>query len=346
MHAVRFRELLDSGGPFASVYYDDSRTPPHDAERVAADWRVLRAQMEELRAGETLIDQVRRAIMEWSRPTTRRGRAVVVCAQGVLYNEPLLRPPASTVVRISDLPYIVPIFENGLENPNHLLVMVDDAGADISVYDDGSLSMVNVDGGLGHVAAEVTKLLEDTLADAVFIAGTAQSRTDLMGALPASVCGQVVPLLVTARRGEYDFDELRWAVEAWFVNRQVSTLDDAAERFDSEIGRRSGRAAEGLDAVCKALCQGTVDTLIVGDIGDAVVLADPELTTVAPYADLLWEHGTTPARKLRADEALPLLAITAGASLVRTDERIAPADGVAALLRPTPLPWAGGGGGI
>jgi peptide chain release factor subunit 1 len=43
-----------------------------------------------------------------------------------------------------------------------------------------------------------------------------------------------------------------------------------------------------------------------------------------------------PATTLRADEALPLLAISVGASLVRTDERIAAADGVAAVLRYAP----------
>jgi hypothetical protein len=33
-----------------------------------------------------------------------------------------------------------------------------------------------------------------------------------------------------------------------------------------------------------------------------------------------------------ADEALPLLAISAGASLLRTDERIAPASGIGVVL--------------
>jgi peptide chain release factor subunit 1 len=44
------------------------------------------------------------------------------------------------------------------------------------------------------------------------------------------------------------------------------------------------------------------------------------------------QQGAAPAKTLRADEALPLLAISVGASLVRTDERIAPAQGVGASL--------------
>lgn len=85
--------------------------------------------------------------------------------------------------------------------------------------------------------------------------------------------------------------------------------------------------------MCSALSQGAVDTLIVGDIGDATVVADEGLTMAAPNADMLSKQGAAPAKTLRADEALPLMAISVGASLVRTDERIALADGIAAVLR-------------
>lgn len=102
--------------------------------------------------------------------------------------------------------------------------------------------------------------------------------------------------------------------------------------------------------MCSALRQGAVDTLIIGDIGDAAVVTDADLTTVAPNANVLSEQGAAAAKTLRADEALPLFAIAVGASLVRTDERIAPADGIGALLRYAPTLHqrtdTRGGGGI
>jgi hypothetical protein len=79
-----------------------------------------------------------------------------------------------------------------------------------------------------------------------------------------------------------------------------------------------------------------VDTLIIGDIGEETVVADDELTTLAPTAEVLSEQGAAAARTLRADEALPMFAVSVGASLVRTDERIAPADGVGAVRRYAP----------
>ncbi|MHA7649930.1 hypothetical protein ACX9NE_09275 [Mycobacterium sp. ML4] len=48
------------------------------------------------------------------------------------------------------------------------------------------------------------------------------------------------------------------------------------------------------------------------------------------------EQGAAPAKTLRTDEPLPMFAVAVGASLVRTYERIIPADGVAAVLRYAP----------
>lgn len=309
-----------------SLYYNDS------TRDLDVKWRCLRSQLEQLGVNESLRGEVEHAIMD-RRPATGRGRAVVADADSVLFNEHLLRFTETTLVRVSDLPYIVPILEHGVESPDYLLAMVDPAGADITVHTDGTRRSETVHGATGFVVGGVATLLHETPADVVFVAGRPPSRADLVAALPVSVCEQVVALPISAERGEYAVDELQWAIEAWFLNRQVSLLGDAAERYAAEVGRRSGRAAEGLGAVCTALRQGVVDTLIVGELGDAVVVADENLTTLAPSAGVLVQQGATPARTLRADEALPHFAISAGASMVRTDERISPTDGIAAVLK-------------
>lgn len=92
-------------------------------------------------------------------------------------------------------------------------------------------------------------------------------------------------------------------------------------------------AAQGLGAVCEALRDGDVDTLIVGALGDTLVVTGHALTTIAPDADMLSELGEPVERIARADEALPFGAIAVGASLVRAPDGSAPADGIAALLR-------------
>ena len=365
MKSGRFRELLAAPGPFASIYFEHSPDTEDAGTPLDLKWRALRAELDEQGADESVTAEIEQAVLDVRPPIGRSGRAVVACATGVVLNEHLLRPTADTVVRVSELPYIVPILEHGFEQPNYLLAVVDHTGAEITAHVNGTLRSETVDGGgypvhkaagaatAGYgdpqlrtdeaarknaraVADRVSELVDDTAFDTVFVVGEVRSRSDLLAALPDRVGERAVPLQVGARHSGRGFGEIQPAIEALFSRRRLSAIDAAAERFTVEVGRGSGLAAEGLDAVCSALRQGTVDTLIIGDIDGATVVADKGLTTVAPTASLLSEQGAAPAKRLRADEALPLLAISVGASLVRTDERIAPADGIAAVLRYAP----------
>jgi len=91
----------------------------------------------------------------------------------------------------------------------------------------------------------------------------------------------------------------------------VAAIDEAAQRFQAEIGRDSGLATEGLAGVTAALRSAAVETLIVGEIGDATVVAGDDIATVAPNPNVLSELGTAPTQVLRADfepapESVPL----------------------------------------
>lgn len=365
MDSQRFRDLLETPGPFVSVYFEDSHNTHDAADQLDLKWRALREQLERQGVNDAVTADIEHAVLDLRPPIGWSGRAVVASADGVVVNEHLLRPTATTMVRVSELPYIVPIVEHGFESADYLLVVVDHTGADITVAAGGALRTETIDGGgypvhkasgaetagygdpqprteeaarknIRAVADRVAELVDEGTADAVFVVGEVRSRSDLLAELPERALVKTVPLQVGARHSGHDFTEVQDAIETWFQQRRLSEIDDAAGRFGAEIGRQSGLAAEGLGAVCSALRQGAVDTLIVGDIGDATVVADEGLTTLAPNADVLSEQGAAPAKTLRADEALPLFAISVGASLVRTDERIAPADGIGAVLRYAP----------
>jgi hypothetical protein len=365
MDSERLRPLLTTRGPFASVYFEDSHDTQDAAAQLDLKWRSLRQQLEELGASESVTAAIEHAVMDLRPPIGRSGRGVVAGADGVVLNEHLLRPTAAPIVRVSELPYIVPIVEHGFQDLNYLLVTVDHTGADITVHVDGTLRTETVDGG-GHpvhkasgaetagygdpqsrtdeaarknlraVAVRVEELLGDASAEAVFVVGEVRSRSDFLATLPHQVKALVVELQVGARHSGHDFDEVQDAIEAELLKRRLAVIDDAAQRFAAEVGRQSGLAAEGLGPVCSGLRQGAVETLIIGDIGEETVVADDELTTIAPNADVLSEQGAAAARTLRADEALPMFAVSVGASLVRTDERLAPSDGVGAVLRYAP----------
>ena len=365
MDSERFRKLLDAPRPFASVYFDDSHDT-HDAEaQLELKWRSVKEELEKQGADPAVIDGIEDAVMNLRPPVGRSGRAVIASAEWVVINEHLARPAATTIVRVSELPYLVPILELSFDHPDYVLVVVDHGGADITTHAGGTLRSETVDGGgfpvhhaggaetagygdpqlrtdeaarknLRAVADRVSELVDDKGIEMIFVVGEVRSRSDLLATLPERLQDRTAVLEVGARHSGHDFGEIEHAIEQEVLKRQLRAIDNVAQRFTAEIGRHSGLAAEGLGPVCSALRQGAVETLIIGDIGDATVVADERLTTVAPNAEVLSEQGAAPDKTVRADEALPLLAISVGASLVRTDERISPADGVGAVLRYAP----------
>ena len=63
-----------------------------------------------------------RAIEDAAPAIGRSGRALVASAEGLLVNEHLIRPGMSSIVRVSALPYIVPVVEHGVDRATYVVV--------------------------------------------------------------------------------------------------------------------------------------------------------------------------------------------------------------------------------
>ena len=362
MHSDRLRWLVKAEGPFVSVYFDDSHDTLDAVEQLETKWVDIRAQLEHMGADAKVVGMLEQAVLHHRPPVGRRGRAVIATSDQVLVNEHLANPPAATVVRLSDYPYVVPLIDMQMQRPTYVFATVDHTGADIRLYQGAAVTSTRVDGagypvhkpatagwnGYGDfqhtteeairmncraIANELTRLVDDADPEVVFLRGEVRSLADVAAELPERVAARVSRLHAGARKNGIDEDEVREITAAEFDRRRDAEMTGVADRFEAQIGRGSGLAAQGLAAVCTALHDGNVDTLIVGELGDATVVTGHALTTLAPDADALSELGEAVQRVARADEALPFNAIAVGASLVRAGGRIAPADGVGALLR-------------
>ena len=364
MDTQRFRKLTTANAPFVSVYIDDSRDAADAEDQLDARWRDVRRHLEDQGVDEPVIADVEQAILHSQPAVGRRGRGVVATMDGVLVNEELSNPPTNTVVRVSDYPYVLPLLE-GVRRGVYIFAAVDHAGADITVHRGDSVRSETVDGGgypvhkpvtagyngygdyqgtteeavrmnVRAVADRLTELVDQTDAEVVFVCGETRSRSDIFAALPRRVARRVSIWHGGSYGHRIGENEARDHIEHEFERRRCEVADETAQRFTGERGRGSGLTAEGLAAVCAGLREGDVDILIVGDLGEATVVTGESRTTVAPSADVLSELGEPARRVARADEALPFAAIATGASLVRAGENIAPADGIAALLRYVP----------
>ncbi len=362
MRSDRLKWLVKAQGPFASVYFDESHDTQDAVEKLETNRGDIRKQLEDLGADAALIDKIEGAVLHHRPAVGRRGRAVIATGDEVLIDEPLAGPPPAMVVRLSDYPYVVPLIELEMQRPTYVFAAVDHTGADITLHQGDTVSSTSVEGegypvhkpasagwnGYGDfqhtteeavrmncraVADELTRLVDGADPEVVFLCGEVRSRADVIAQLPRRVADRVSELHAGSRKTGIDEDEVHRVTAAEFARRRDAELAGLADRFQAELGRGSGLAAEGIAAVCAALREGDVDTLLVGELGDATVVAGQALTTVAPDADALSDFGEPVQRVARADEALPFAAIAVGAALVAAGDRIGPAEGVGALLR-------------
>ena len=349
MHADRFRGLVDATGPFVSIYFDDSHDTADAAAQLDARLRDVRKHLEEQAVDGAVIAAIETAVRSARPPVGRSGRGMIAGGTTIVLDEHLIRPPTATVLRVSELPYLTPVVEPGMLHTSYLLVAVDHTGADISVHLSGtradaeSVAGTGRGGPQGRVAEAVRKnirevadrlshLADETGAAIVFITGETDSRAELVAELPERVADKAVQLRGGGRTAGTDEAEVHHEIGQEFLRRRLAAIDDAAQRFAA--GHGTVLAVAGLSAVTAALRDCAVETLIIGDLGDAAVVADHDrLALIGVDADTVSALGGSPDRVLRADEALPLLAVSTGAAMIRTDERLNPADGIGAVLR-------------
>lgn len=361
MHADRFRHLTSATGPFVSVYFDDSHDTADAAAQLDSRMRDIRKHLEEQSVGADVIAAIDAAVRAKHPPVGRSGRGVIASGATIVFDQHLAVPPVTTIIRVSELPYILPVIEHGIPHTSYVLVAVDHTGADVSVHDDGRSATGTVDGSahpvhkahkaetagyggpqgrveeavrknLREVADHLTRVSDESGADVVFITGEVAARAELLAELPERVAAKAVQLQGGGRTAGTDPAEVHHEIAEEFADRRVAVIADAVERFAA--GHGAGLAVEGLADVTAALRDGAVETLIIGDLGNATVVADHEqLLLCGPDADTVSALGGSPDRVLPAEEALPLLAVTTGAAVVCTGERLNPADGIGAVLR-------------
>lgn len=357
-----FGSLKGVQGPFASVYFDDSHDTADASERSHVLWRDLSAQLEDVGADEKLRETLEHAVLQSPPTVGRRGRGVIATAQHVLMNEHLLDIPTAVTVRVSDYPYVVPFVEHGMGHEPYVVAAVDNAGADIALHQGGNVSSTAVDGGgypihkvsragfsgyddlqprteeairknIRAVVEHLTELVDSTGAEVVFVYGGVHARGEVNSLLPERIAARVSQLHVGARHSHIANTEIDGLIAEELQRRRRAAGDSEVDRFTAESARGSGLAVEGLDTVCRALREGDADTLFVGELGDATVLVGDSLTAIAADPESLSELGQAARGVVRADEALPFVAITMGASLVPVHPRVSLVDGVGALMR-------------
>ncbi|GAB3584358.1 hypothetical protein GCM10027445_60460 [Amycolatopsis endophytica] len=349
MDTTTLRPLVDATGPFTSVYFEDSHDTADAEKQLELKWRELKDSLTAQHAPDGALSALEAAIMDGARATGRSGRVLLAAGAEVLVDEQLAGPPASTIARVSGLPYLLPLARYGELRLSHVVADVDQVGGAIRAYDAHGEEMASEEvtgqehpvhktrgGGEAHhrmqhraeeirhhnasdVAAAVARLAERTGAELIVVAGEVQGRKAVIEELPEAAKS-------IAREATHAdvADELAEAM-------RQSRLSEVTERFRGALNQPDGLAVQGLEAVTAALREANVETLLAGDPGEDMVCTGSSPAQIALGEEELKAYGASETHRCRADEAVPAAAIAVNADLVHVDEGLV--DGFGAILR-------------
>lgn len=127
--------MTEHPGPFASIYIETVSDTEDAAHQQRLRSRAVRKALDGDGADSAVLDAVERGLSD--PPPGHAGQAVIADADGVLLTEALPEPPARTTVRLSSMPYLLPLLQSRSPALAHVVAVVDDRGADL--YTEGRI---------------------------------------------------------------------------------------------------------------------------------------------------------------------------------------------------------------
>lgn len=277
-------ELLTAERPIASVYLQAPSGHSDSAHRFDTRWKNARRRLEQDGAASGVLEQIDQVVADIGHDTAP---AIAVFADGELdpVAEPLDDALAHDLVAFDRLPRLVPLLHTHQRSVPHVMVMTDRTGADIVAVVDGEVETDTVEGtdhhinrgrfgGWSHrriqqraenrwednardVAERVDEIARMANARVVAVAGDVRATQFLMEHLDERT--RSIATILDAGDAEGVAEAVVRLVADQVARDTRSVLETFSERFGT------GTAVAGPDAVCDALSEGRVATLLVVD---------------------------------------------------------------------------------
>ena len=363
--APELAALVQSGGPFATVYLTTEGAVENAAQRSEQHWKTLRAELAEASAPEAVLEAVDPLVAD----AHLHGRclAVVAGADGVVHVEHGPYPLPRDLARWAPLPSLVPLLDWRQEDPPRVVVLADRQGADLAAYRRSGPDLHREAGGLTDpvaksapggwsqrkyqqraentweqnaqdVAEQVTRLVDRVGARLVIVAGDVRAVQLLREALPREV-SELLSEVPGGRSPDGSADMVAEEADRALTETVARDTSALVEKLREELGQ-GDRAVEGAERTLEALAMAQVEVLLVHDdvFDDRRAWFGPEPAHVSAHEGTLRELGVEPRPARLVDVAVrAALATGAGVRVVPPAE--APPDGLGAILR-----WSGGAG--
>lgn len=324
--AEKLRSLYAHPGPYTTVYL--ARRPllrDGDAD-TGRRWEQLRNDLEAQCAPPEALAAIE-ARMALPAPSDTSAVAILAAADGSTIVEHGQDALHADLALVDELPYVAPLLEWHQRRIPHLVVTIDDDGADIATFGlDHYTRIDSVDGQPADIVEPTLSLVEAIGAEVVVVAGprfvTRRLAEDLAGAVP-------VGCKVVAEPDPASVDDL--------ADAAVRHVADAAARATVGLLRElrylaaHQSAVDGTADTVAALRAGTADVLLIHDdpTDQRRVWIGPEPTDISLESRPGWtDHGRLVDAAIRA-------AIVQGISvhIIPSTGPKGPDDDTAALVR-------------
>ncbi|MFI6871725.1 hypothetical protein [Nocardia sp. NPDC050406] len=363
--------MIDRTGPFASVYFDSTADSEDAARRLELRCRELREKLSAAGASERMLGALGIALAAGPPDRERCGRALLSDQATVLVDDTLPEPPQQEIVRVSPLPYLLPLLEQRSRRAPHVVATVDPVGADLRGVNGYGDTLTRTVCGIGHpvhrarhdrahratprrtqdvlrhnvrtMAREVSGLADRVGAVTVMLAGTPEVRSAVHAALATHYAesGTDTTGPSPTQRRIIELDGTGHGPDNGELNTQIDKIvaettqlwrADLLARYTATRARADGLATAGLPDTAAALRESAVAQLFV----DGAALDDRQILVGDGHTQVATSaHELTgPAELRRADEAVPVAAIAGDSDIVPVDGELTLPDGVGALLRP------------
>ena len=364
MDLTFLQPLYETSTPVASLYINTSRDAEDADHAIRVRWDKARDELRERGLDETTLEAMDTVVGATEGVPGPHGQVVYAAGGKVLLDSTVSEPPQDYVVRFGTLPDPLPGLAAEGRHVPYAIAIVDSIGADLTAeYADGRTVTRRIEGEdypihmprgggyhhnqmqraageqVGHnlddVAEIFAELADRSKAEVVAVAGEISVRGDLVQRLPERVRERAVELESGSRASGSETSPVEEELDEHLDRRADEHVRDAVEAF--ERGDPDGASAEGLDSVVHALQRGQVETLLWSEGfpgSDRKLWIGPSGEQIALNAQELRDMGVSDPIEEEAGPALVRSVSLTGAGFLRVPgQRLAPEDGIAAVLR-------------
>ncbi len=365
MKLAHLSPLLHRSGPWASVYFDTTRTTEDGARQQELRARGARDRLAEDGADPATGEAMYQALAGLEPRTP--GRALFATAGEVVLDTPLGAPTPPALSYWSPLPHLTPLLDLARPMPDCVIAFIDRRGADLEVRRaDGTTepagTAVGADWPLHRTtsaldwserhfqfaventwdenaegtAAVIAECVERTGAEVVVLAGDQRQRRAVHERLPMALREVTTEAEGGARAHGSSSDGLQREIEEARAEAARARSERALDAFLAG----HGQSADGVSALVDAAREHRIATLLVQPGGrdlDRRVWVGEEPDDLAMRPEDTPDEGRRERDTVRADDALLRAAAATGADIVplpdNPENPDAPPSGLGALLR-------------